>query len=34
MDGNNVEKPAFNLIPFTFMKHLTLVRNPMDVNNG
>jgi hypothetical protein len=34
MDGNHVEKSVLNLIPFKFLKHLTLVENSIDVNNG
>jgi hypothetical protein len=33
MVGSNVEKASLNLVPFTFMKQLTIQRNPMDVNN-
>jgi hypothetical protein len=33
MDGNKLEMFSLHLVPFTFMKLLTLVRNPMYVNN-
>jgi hypothetical protein len=33
MEGNKLVKSSLHLVPFTFVKLLTLVRNPMDVHN-